>query len=77
MILRQSMLPVVTGVFVGLGLSLALTPLLSRLLFGVRAGDPATIAAAGVLLFSVGMLACYLPARRATRLDPVAALRYE
>ncbi len=77
MILRQSMLPVITGVFVGLGLSLALTPLLSRLLFGVRPGDLVTIAAAGMLLCSVGMLACYLPARRATQLDPMVALRYE
>ena len=77
MIMRQSMLPVVTGVFAGLGLSLLLTPLLSRLLFGVRAVDPITIVTAGVLLFSVGMVACYVPARRATRLDPIAALRYE
>ncbi len=77
MIMRQSMLPVLTGVFAGLVLSLLLTPLLSRLLFGVRAVDPITIVTAGVLLFSVGMVACYVPARRATRLDPIAALRYE
>ena len=77
MIMRQNMLAVITGVLAGLGLSLALTPLLSRLLFGVRPSDPVTITAAGVLLFSVGALACYLPARRATRLDPIAALRYE
>jgi len=77
LIMRQSMLPVMIGVCVGLGLSLALTPLLSQLLVGVRAGDPLTIAAAGMLLFSVGGLACYVPARRATRLDPIAALRYE
>jgi len=77
MIIRQSMLPVLAGVGVGLALSLGLTPLLSRLLFGVRPGDPLTIAAAGILLFGVGMLACYLPARRATQLDPIAALRYE
>ncbi|HEY4817858.1 MAG TPA: ABC transporter permease [Candidatus Acidoferrum sp.] len=77
MIMRQGMLPVTTGVLVGLGLSLVLTPLLSRLLFGVRGGDSVTIAATGVLLLGVGVLACYLPARRATRLDPVAALRYE
>jgi len=77
MILRQNVLPVLSGLVVGLGLSLALTPLLSRLLFGVRPGDPATMAAAGVLLFSVGALACCLPARRATRLDPIDALRHE
>ena len=77
MIMRQSMLPVLLGVGVGLALSLGLTPMLSHLPFGVRPGDSLTIAAAGILLFSVGMLACYLPARRATQLDPIAALRYE
>jgi predicted permease len=77
MILRQNVLPVLSGLVVGLGLSLALTPLLSRLLFGVRPSDPATVAAAGVLFFGVGALACCLPARRATRLDPIDALRYE
>src|SRR5229473_2484483 len=77
MIMRQSMLPVLLGVGVGLALSLGLTPMLSHLPFGVRPGDSLTIAAAGILLFSVGMLACYLPARRATQLDSIAALRYE
>jgi predicted permease len=77
MIMRQSMLPVLVGVGAGLALSLGLTPLLSHLLFGVRPSDPLTIAAAGILLFGIGMLACYLPARRATQLDPIAALRYE
>src|SRR5882762_2164209 len=77
MIMRQSMLPVLVGVGDGLALSLGLTPLLSHLLFGVRPSDPLTIAAAGILLFGIGMLACYLPARRATQLDPIAALRYE
>jgi putative ABC transport system permease protein len=77
MILRQHVLPVMGGLVVGLELTLLLTPLLSRLLFGVRPGDPATVGMAGVLLFTVGALACCLPARRATRLDPVEALRYE
>jgi predicted permease len=77
MILRQSMLPVLAGVGLGLALSIGLTPLLSHLLFGVQPSDPLTIASAGILLFAVGMLACYLPARRATQLDPIAALRYE
>jgi ABC-type antimicrobial peptide transport system permease subunit len=77
MIVRQSALPILSGLAVGFVLSLALTPLLSRLLFGVRPGNPVTLAAAVILLFSVGALACGLPARRATRLDPLAALRYE
>jgi putative ABC transport system permease protein len=77
MIMRQSILPVLAGMCAGLALSLGLTPLLSHLLFGVRPSDPLTIAAAGILLFGIGMLACYLPARRATQLDPIAALRYE
>ena len=77
MIMRQNMLPVLAGVCVGLALSLGLTPLLSHLLFGVRPSDLPTIAAAAILLFAIGMLACYLPAKRATRLDPIVALRYE
>src|SRR5712671_1268983 len=77
MIIRQSMLPVLAGVCIGLALSIGLTPLPSHLLFGVRPSDPLTIATAGILLFGIGMLACYLPARRATQLDPIAALRYE
>jgi len=77
MIMRQSMLPVLVGVGAGLALSLGLTPLLSHLLFGVRPSDPLTIAAAGILLFGIGMLACYLPARRATQVNPIQALRTE
>jgi len=77
MIMRQSMLPVLVGVGVGLALSLGLTPLLSHLLFGVRPSDPLTIAGAGVLLFGIGMLACYLPARRRHAARSIAALRYE
>jgi putative ABC transport system permease protein len=77
MVLRRSMFPVTAGAVAGLVLSLVLTPVLSHLLFGVHPGDAATIAGTGALLFCVGMLACYIPARRATRLDPVAALRYE
>ena len=77
MIFRQSGIAVVAGVFAGLLSAAALTPLLSRLLFGVRPGDPLTFAAIPVVLGAVGAVACYIPAVRATRVDPVIALRCE
>jgi putative ABC transport system permease protein len=65
------------GILVGIAFALALTRLMSSLLFEVSPTDPATFATVALLLASVGLLACYLPARRATRVEPIVALRYE
>ena len=77
MILRQSGLPVIVGVVTGLATALALTPLLSGLLYGVRPSDPLTYAAISLVLGAVGVLACYIPARSATKVDPMIVLRSE
>jgi predicted permease len=77
MVLRQSGLPVVAGVLAGLAMAAALTPLLSGLLYGVRPSDPLTYGAISVVLATVGILVCYIPARRATKVDPMIALRCE
>jgi len=77
LILGQGTRIALLGVAVGITGALALTRLMSKLLFGVTANDPATFIAVAILLAIIALAACYIPARRAVRLDPLVALRYE
>jgi ABC-type antimicrobial peptide transport system permease subunit len=77
MILRESLLLVSIGIAVGLPAVYGAGKWVSSLLFGVRAADPISLGAATLLMFVVGVFACYIPARRAMRIDPMVALRYE
>jgi macrolide transport system ATP-binding/permease protein len=77
LIVGQGLTLVIVGAGVGLLLSFALTRVLKNLLFGISATDPLTFGVIVALMMVVGLLACYLPARRATKVDPLVALRYE
>jgi ABC-type antimicrobial peptide transport system permease subunit len=65
------------GLVIGLGGALGLTQYISTILYNVRPRDPVTLAWVAAVLAGVALLACYIPARRATKVDPMVALRYE
>jgi len=77
MVLRKGMRLIAAGIVIGLVASFALTRLLASQIWGVSAMDPLTFSAVVAVVIAVGLVACLLPARRATRVDPLVALRYE
>jgi putative ABC transport system permease protein len=77
LVIRQGMVLTIAGLLVGIAVGLAATRVMTDMLFGVTATDAVTFVSAGVLLVIVAFLACYVPARRATKVDPLVALRYE
>jgi putative ABC transport system permease protein len=76
-VMRQGMTLSLIGVVIGVVVALGVTRFLSHLLYGVKPTDPLTLLAVSLLLTGVALLACWIPARRATRVNPMIALRHE
>jgi len=77
MVLRQGMTPVIVGLAAGVVAALFAGRLISSLLFDISANDPVTLATVVLVVAAVALVACFVPARRAMRVDPIVALRYE
>jgi macrolide transport system ATP-binding/permease protein len=77
LIVKQGIVLALVGAVAGIGVALAVTRYLTAILYDVHANDPLTMVAVAVLLALVALAACYIPARRAMRVDPIVALRYE
>ena len=77
LVVGQGIVLAITGAIVGIGVTLGVTRYLNSMLYDIHANDPATIAGVAILLTLVAVVACYIPARRAMRVDPMVALRYE
>ena len=77
MVLKQGMILASVGLTIGIMASVALSRFVARLLFGIAATDPAVFGTVSLILVAIAFFACYLPARRATRIDPLVALRME
>jgi len=77
LVLRQGIVLAIVGAGVGIGVALGVMRYLTSMLYDVHASDPLTMIAVAVLLTLVALAACYIPARRAMRVDPMVALRYE
>jgi ABC-type antimicrobial peptide transport system permease subunit len=77
LVLGRGVVLATVGIALGVGLALGLTRVMTTLLYQVEPGDPATLGFVALLLGIVALIACYLPARRASRVNPLVALRYE
>jgi len=77
MVLREGLVPTIAGLTVGLAMGLAVAKVAARFLYGINPIDPVSIAVTVALLGATSLLAGYLPARRAAKIDPMEALRYE
>jgi putative ABC transport system permease protein len=77
LVLKQGLRPLVAGLVVGMAAAAAVARQLSSMLYGIRPTDPAVFLGASALVLAVALLASYIPARRAAKVDPMEALRYE